>query len=220
MVDARATLRPAAPRDQDPSPLTEILREVAEVDSAVLASVFVDAEGECIDYWSALEPFDAKLCAAQMVVMLDSMSQRLGKVGQGAIAEVEILTETCLYVLRRVTDEYMLVVAYEPVDRERHDFEAVERAVARLRDDASLEIPPWELPRSQVHVETSPGAVWANAPSAFTERGTRVEVLDVIGRWEADGVECFRVRTDDGREITLAYEPEGERWSRLEADHE
>ena len=35
---------------------------------AGLAVAFVDLEGECVDYCSAVDPFDAKVAAAQLLV--------------------------------------------------------------------------------------------------------------------------------------------------------
>src|SRR4051812_38568136 len=58
--------RAEAARDQGESAFTPILRRCFQDVPRLLAAVFVDAEGECIDYVSAIDPFEAKVAAAHM----------------------------------------------------------------------------------------------------------------------------------------------------------
>jgi hypothetical protein len=59
---------------------------------------------------------------------------------------------------------------------------------------------------------------WEYAPAAFSEGGIRVAVSDVLGRWtepsgvQGDDIVCFRVRTQDGQELTLVHDPGGDGW--------
>jgi len=58
---------------------------------------------------------------------------------------------------------------------------------------------------------------WAYAPAAFSDQGVRVFVSDVLGRWteavgNGDEIVCFRVRTEEGQELTLVHDPRLDGW--------
>ena len=72
--DAMDRRPPEAERDQMESAFTPILRQgVERIAPSVLALAFVDHEGECIDYVSSLDPFEAKVCAAHALVLVDGL---------------------------------------------------------------------------------------------------------------------------------------------------
>ena len=64
---------PEADRDQSESAFTAMLRRVWRSVPNVLSVSFVDYEGECIDYVSSVDPFEAKVSAAHMQVMLNGL---------------------------------------------------------------------------------------------------------------------------------------------------
>jgi hypothetical protein len=98
----------------------------------------------------------------------------------------------------------------------------IARAVREFRYEAGTSPPTWEPPADLVQVETRSATGWQYAPTAFCEEGIWVEITDVLGRWvepaqyaERDKV-CFRIRTEQGVELTLVHDPQADQWiSRL-----
>jgi hypothetical protein len=71
---------------------------------------------------------------------------------------------------------------------------------------------------SALEVTVRSAVGWPYAPLAFNQEGVRIGISDVLGRWvEADEaatheVVCFRVRTEEGQELTLVHDPAGDGW--------
>lgn len=192
-----------------------MLLGVAESDASVRAVVFVDDQGEAVDYWSSVEPFDAKVVAAQMVAVLRTTEARFAARGLGTCGELVVTTDAHQVVVTWVSHDYFLVVLRGPEDMPPLLRSAIEEARVTLRRDAALAAPTWERPARIVDVETRASTTWGYAPARYRERGESVAVEHVLGRWEWDGQVCFRVRTDDGRELTLAHDPAEALWTVL-----
>ncbi len=208
-----------SPRDQDSSDFTPILRRLLHTSQSVLAVVFVDWEGECVDYCSSLPPFDAKVAGAHMLVVMADIAARASRLG-GVTRMLHVVGDSRELVARRVSDDYLLTVVVEEGGAVRRVLEAVERAVAEIRDEARLSTPSWDPVEIGLSVELRRAVGWPYAPAAFSEHGKRVEVAHVIGRWTEGApstggdLVCFRVRTVSGEELTLAHDPVTDRWMR------
>lgn len=206
-----------APRDQVESAFTEILRRLRMKVPAVLAAVFVDTEGECIDYASKIDPYDAKVSAAHMLMMMDLVQGTRAKVGFGEPFLLEISTDQRDLWVMRMGGEYVLVVVLTP-DCDRAEItHALATASAEFRGEVGLDAPTWEGSgkRLSVRVRASPG--WRYAPDGWVAGGVRVTISDVLGRWTesndaGEEVICFRVRTSDGQELTLVHDPNADGW--------
>ena len=61
---------PDTERDMELSEFTHILQRFWTAIPTALVAAFVDLEGECIDYVSCLEPFEAKVHAAQIMAIV------------------------------------------------------------------------------------------------------------------------------------------------------
>ena len=72
---------PEAKRDLLETSFTPILRRIWSAMESVLAAVFVDLEGECIDYVSSLDPFEAKVSGAHAFVLVDTIRAVRTKLG-------------------------------------------------------------------------------------------------------------------------------------------
>jgi len=215
-MDRRA---PEGPRDELETAFTPILRRVWTEVPSVLSTAFVDHEGECIDYVSSLDAFEAKVSAAHATMLFDQLRTRQHKLGFAEPVALMIgATQRELWA-RRVTDEHLLVAISGYGAEAAGIWPALERAAAEFRREVGAELPAWE-PSPPLEVVVRAAVGWPYAPAAFTEEGgVRVMVSDVLGRWtehpEAPGVEertCFRVRTDDGRELTLVHDPARPGW--------
>ncbi len=207
-----------APRDQTESAFTPILRRLLHRTTGVLAVCFVDDEGECVDYCAALPPYDVKVTGAHMWVVLVELSARMAKVGGGETWLLHVSGEERDLVARRVSEEYMLAVVTKPRALTRRLVGGIEQAVAELRREAGIAVPEWEPVIDAVRVEVRTAVGWSYAPSAFHDEGRRIEIADVLGRWtEGSGASarvCFRVRSEDGEELTLVHDRGLDRWER------
>ncbi|MDD9971769.1 MAG: hypothetical protein OXR73_36330 [Myxococcales bacterium] len=220
----RSWRAPEAPRDQNESAFTPILRRLYEADPRVLYSVFVDTEGECIDYVSSLDPFEAKVAGAHALVLLNDLRERRQQLGAGAAYVLELATDTSELWARRVSEEYTVVVLMQlGVDRPLLQH-ALCTACREFRHEVGIELPIWERPATkglkegELNVTVRPAVGWGYAPSAFAQADEQLEITDVLGRWDEPSHQsthvCFRVRTTDGREWTLVHDTATDRWSR------
>lgn len=206
-----------APRDQLETTFTPMLRRAYEATPAALAFAFVDQEGECIDYVSAIDPFEAKVCAAHAFVLIDALHGHEARLCMRNPYVLEIATESRSLWARRMCADYVAVAVVTP-EADRVKLEAVLTELSReFRGEAGIEPPSWDAARG-IEVTLRAAVGWAYAPTEFSEGGLRVVVADVLGRWTEPGgvvgdeVVCFRVRTQEGRELTLVHDPGVDGW--------
>ena len=212
-----------SPRDINETAFTPALRILLHTVPEALAVAFIDYEGECIDYCASIPPFDAKVSAAHLHVIASGAVGALDKLGAGTLAMMHVHCDERDLFVRRISDEYTLVVVTRSLGLTRILHHALEDAVRALRKEAEIETPPWELTREPLRVEVRESKVRWNAPAAFWECGERVEIDDVMGRWaerEIDehgserDLECFLVRSTDGHETTLVHDTLTDHWER------
>lgn len=212
------TLLPEAPRDQVETGFTPILRWLFDVEPHVVGLVFVDRDGECVDYCGGLDPFDTKVTGAHMAMVVGFIRERLHVLAAGEPISLVLSSTGRDLVVRRLDDEYTLVVIVKGGMVDDSVLAGVERLVARLRRHAGL-APPWWDGRGLV-VQVRDAVGWQFAPSGIVLDDQTVGIAAVLGRWEESGgliggtLVCFRVRTVDNREMTLAYDVGAERWYR------
>lgn len=184
-------------RDTSPTPFTPILADLVARIPGAYASMLVDFEGETVDYAGAGEPFDLKVAAAHLrIVLCDLESCRaLGDprwlVIRGAARSI---------IARSLPEHYAVVVLL----RRRAGFTASGRAFAvcerALCEEAGLPL-----------VDSGPR--WYPVVVDADRRGRPVRVasspVEVLGSVLGLGARerGFRVRTHAGLEITLIREP-------------
>ena len=201
------------------SEFTDILRRLLYRTAGLLAVAFVDSEGECVDYCSALDPYQAKVAGAQMLVTMTDLSERMRCVNAGESFMLTIHGRDRDLIARRVSDEYLLVVVMKPRAVTQRLLGGIDEAAVELRREAGLGTPAWEVVHDSVRVDVGPAVGWPYAPCAFVgEGGEWIEISDVLGRWvEGRGLGArthFRVRTEGGEELTLVHDRGGDRWDR------
>ena len=207
-------------RDLDQSAFTPILRRLLRITPAVLGAAFVDFDGECVDYCSAVDPFDTKVAGAQMQMVSTDIGPRFVGLGWGHPQLLHLVADKHELLVARVSAEYSLVVVVTAGAVVRAVMDGLERAVRELRVEACL-APVYTATDDPDAVEVSVRAAkgWDYAPAAYVHRGVRTEIAAVLGRWLEGGavtggdLVCFRVRSKSGQELTLAHDPEGNRWS-------
>lgn len=212
------TRPPEAERDQLESAFTPILRRIANAAPTALAAAFVDAEGECIDYVSSIDPFEAKVSAAHALVLMDALRAARKKLGLQEPIALSITGSDRELWARRVSDEYLLVVVLQPGADHLQVRAFLSVAGREFRDEVGAATPTWEPSTAGLEVSVRAAVGWPYAPSAFSQEGVRVVVSDVLGRWiepgDAPGTElvCFRVRTEEGQELTLVHDSVSAGW--------
>lgn len=198
------------------SEFTELLREVRVAVPAVEAAIFVDNEGECIDYASSIDPFDAKVAGAQMLDLLRRLENRTEDSPAGKHFELEMACDTHEVWVRRLSDDYVLVLRTRGTFERSHLRSVAIRVARAFRAAVGIDTPHWEPQAVPIEVKTRPAVGWDYAPASFREHGERVAVEDVLGRWldppNDQGNVCFRVRTLEGRELTLVHDLHADAW--------
>jgi predicted regulator of Ras-like GTPase activity (Roadblock/LC7/MglB family) len=220
---------PEAKRDLLETSFTPILRQLWSAMPSVLAAVFVDQEGECIDYVSSIDPFEAKVCGAHAFVLVDSIRASRGKLGLQEPVSLSITGSERELWARRVSDEYVLVLVLAPGADPARVSAMLARAGREFRAEVGAQPAAWEPVSDALDVVVRAAVGWPYAPAAYTDRGSRVLIADVLGRWtepvdkggddqapprtDRPALVCFRVRTQEGQELTLVHDPSSDEWS-------
>lgn len=231
----KPTLRPGqrAPervRDEDESDFTPILRQAWRADPSTKCVLFVDREGECIDYVSAIDPYQAKLVGAHGLLLLDACGEVQAP---GEPQALVILTAGDILWVQRVSGDYAVVVLADSDADEDLMGEVLRDACQALRAEGAIGVPTGTEARGEqapaagstddpnLHVQVRKAVGWPYAPAVIGRGATRIAIAAVMGRWtEDDPVQgaqiCFRVRTEEGRELTLSHLPSANRWQVFE----
>jgi predicted regulator of Ras-like GTPase activity (Roadblock/LC7/MglB family) len=213
-----ASVREEHRRDIDESAFTGVLRSLMRGVPEALLAVFVDEEGECIDYCSSLPPFDTKIAGAQLHVMVHEIGPIVARLRGGNVWFVHVQGSERELMVRRVSDEYLLVLVTRPIRVEGPLRAALDATVAALRAEGEIARPRWEPHRQPLVVETREARGWGYAPEIMYDRGVRTEILAVLG-WFGEGEgaqrrDVFLVRTEHGEELTLAHRLDDGVWDR------
>jgi hypothetical protein len=209
-------MRPETQRDMEETGFTPILRRLVASLPELQAAVFVDEEGECVDYCTRIGLFDAKILGAQLHVLTHTVVEH-GRRFLGVPHAFHLVADAREIIVRRISDEYTLVLACDPPAPLGAIHGLLEGVVRDLRHEGSIRAPDWEPHRETLRVELRASAGWGYAPTAFSERGRRHALAAVVGRWvdhEDAGAVCFLVRTTTGEETVLVHRAREGRWLR------
>jgi len=89
----------------------EILKGMVERVPGAVGAVFADWEGEPVDQFAHVPPLDIQIVGAQWGVVFNTAAERLARSGAGAVDELWVEgTSACVFV-RRVTQQYYVVLA-------------------------------------------------------------------------------------------------------------
>lgn len=192
--------RAARPRDMDATPFAAILvRLLARVPGAYAAAL-VDREGESVDYAGSAEAFDIRVAAAHLRILLGEID-RIEKLG--AVRSIVIRGTKKSIVARALEDDYALVVLL----RRGAGFTASRRAFAACERDIALEA-GWKAWRPENSHDVAWYPVDVQADRLGRPRRVGTMPVRVIGALVGlpPREHGFRVRTDNGNEITLVRE--------------
>ncbi|MRG97780.1 hypothetical protein [Polyangium spumosum] len=200
--------RPAPPpRDQEASTFTRILERLVTCLPSAKGAALVDAEGETVDYFGYLDPFDLKVAAAHWQIVLGELKEAPNFASP---QQITVRARGRGYIVRQLPEGYALVVLLHP----RAAFAASERMLEESEAELCAEA-AWPRPQGstkwfRVEVETIP-------PDHSRPRRLRAaggwQPIEVMGamvglRGREKG---FRVRLPSGAELLLVRECRG-RW--------
>ena len=195
---SRASRPPPQARDVDATPFTPILEALLSRAPGADGVALVDGEGETVDYAGLASPFDMRIAAAHLQIVLRHVEE-LGKLGSPRSIVVRGSRKSV--VIRSLPDGYALAVLL----RRGAGFTATARAYAVCERALAVEA-GWPTPEGRfwcaVDVETEPGG----RPRSIG--GTEVEVLGTLVDVPR-GQRGFRVRGWGGLEAMLVREPGG-----------
>jgi hypothetical protein len=207
----RSRKEAAPPRDQVSSPFTRVLERLVAVTPGALAAALVDFEGETEDYAGRLDPFELKITAAHWLIVLSESAEAGESSALGPIERLTVRARGRAYYVRRLEENYAVVLVLLPRAAFAVSERAMQEAIAGLSAEAG-----WPLPRDAtrwfwVEVEADrPGR--AARPKRLKVGGTfqPVEVMGAV-MGLAPREHGFRVRLPSGAEMMLVRERLG-RW--------
>jgi hypothetical protein len=200
----------ALPRDTEPTAFTAILEQLIDRVAGASAAALVDSQGETVDYAGRGDPFELRVAAAHLQIIL---------------RELEVITplgEPRWFVIRAarrsfaasaLPDGYVLVLVLRPRAAFTISTRALKCCTRALAEEAGWTLR--EMQRSDgvkqrswffTKVETDR----RGRPTHVGEKRTRVEVLGAVMGLSVRE-RGFRVRTAEGSELTLVREPR-QRW--------
>jgi hypothetical protein len=184
-----------------------------------LGAVFLDQDGECIDYASVREPYEIMVFGATLLLPTQAILRSAGRLGLGAPVLWLLEAGTLDAVVRRVSDEHLVALWLERDQLSAGVLRALTPLAEVLRRESGLATPTWDPAGEPIEVEVREAVGWGYAPARVRRKGQASLDLEVIGRWNEPGslsaqpAVCFRVR-DAEQELTLVHEPSVSRWYR------
>lgn len=194
------------PRDQAVSTISAILMRLCD-SSGATAAALVDGSGETVDYAGRLSPFDARIAAAELRLVLHLLEASKAASFRGA-HQLSIRAKERSFVAVALSEGYAIVLVLP-----RRAWSVSPRALAEAGQELELETSLFPLFRhdtaswSRVEVKTSgrkgrPEAVWH-------EGGWRQ--LTILGRFQSRDLAHREVgyltRLPSGSELLLVREP-------------
>ena len=206
-------------RDRPDSAFSHILNRFVQVHLEVLAAVVVDCDGECVDYASVIDPYEAKVFGAALLGTTAEITAATRRMGAGS--PIQWIVEAAHYdlLVRRLSDDLALVVVLKSRGLNGHVLAAMNTLSDALRHEAGVTAATWDPSSVPFRVQTRLGPHGEELPACVYDGGVAQAVLAVLARWTERGVisaadrTCFRVRVAKG-ELTLVFEPVLKQWHR------
>jgi predicted regulator of Ras-like GTPase activity (Roadblock/LC7/MglB family) len=206
-------------RDRPDSEFSFILNRFVQVHEEVLAAVVVDGDGECVDYASVIDPYEAKVFGAALLSTTADITAAARRMGAGS--PIQWVVEASRYdlLVRRLSDDFALVVVLTSHGLNAHVLAAMNALSDALRFEAGVAAANWDPSSVPFRVQTRLGPQGEELPASVYDGGVAQAVQAVLARWTERGVIsaadriCFRVRVAKG-ELTLVFEPVLKQWHR------
>jgi hypothetical protein len=205
----RARGRVAIDRDQDASPFSSILWRLCE-GCAAHAAALVDKEGETVDYAGRISPYEIRVAAAELRLVL-AFTRTADLPGWNDVNDIRIRTGQRSYAIVGLGDGYAIVlelVRYSTSLSRR----ALSQAMRELESEAGIQsvLQPGSTRWSRVRVRSSeedarrPEAIWLDGAW---------HTVTVLGRYRSGDLarreRGYLARLPNGAEFSLVREPLG-----------
>jgi hypothetical protein len=192
----------AAARDIDGTGFTAILERLLRCVPGAYAAVLVDSLGETVDYAGRGDPFDLRVVAAHVQIVLASID-RFGALGRTRWVVIRGAQKS--FAANVLPDGYVLAL----VLRAGAAFTISTRALAVSRRALAKEAGWHELEGASNDGSWFAVTVVTDGRGRPTHVGAKNVVVEVLGTVMGLSVRerGFRVRTVDGSELTLVREP-------------
>jgi hypothetical protein len=214
---SRSRKKPRA-REEELSAFAPILADLLRRVPGALAAALVDMEGETVDYWGALDPFDIKIAAAHLQIELGQLA-RFGKLG--TVKSLMIRGARRSFIARVLPDDYALVLVLgrrAGFTASRRAFDVCEAAI-KLEAGWSRAPSPWYVVEVTRDRRGRPARLrWPSPSSSLPShdkgkkarlgRGVAAEVLGTLAGLQPRE-RGYRVRLATGKEVTLVREAGG-----------
>ena len=205
----RARGRVAIDRDQGASPFSAILERLCEGCSAHAAAL-VDKEGETVDYAGRISPYEIRVAAAELRLVL-AFTRTAEVPGFRAVNEIRIRTGQRSYAVIGLGDGYAIVL-----ELVRHSLTVSPRAVLQatreLESEAGIESVLQARATRWSRVEVRASAADARRPEAVWLDGAW-NAVTVLGRYRTGDLarreRGYLARLPSGAEFSLVREPLG-----------
>jgi hypothetical protein len=202
----RAQPAGSPPRDNEASSFAPILRDFISRVPGGVGAVLVDVDGEAVDYAGRVDTYDLKLAGAHWQIVLRELVDISGRFSLGMSRALAVRAERRSFLVHALPDGYALVLLLG----RRAGFTAAARAFAvcerALATEAGWPIAGHSGRWFALHVI----ATRAGRPSRIRE-GTAEQRVEALGRLAglAPREAGWRVRLEQGAELTLVREPGG-----------
>jgi hypothetical protein len=200
-------------RDQHESPFSIILARLCSATGA-FAAALVDQEGETVDYAGRFTPYDIRVTAAELQIVLAAMFRSPAE-NVLAVDQLFVRSGHRAFAMIALTDGYSLVLVLH-----RSCFRVSRRAVAQAVRELEIEAGLTYVRGSKRRVERWSRVIVRTArkdrrrPEAIEVDGEWC-LLTILGRFRSRDLERrevgYRARLPNGAEFALVREPPG-RW--------
>jgi hypothetical protein len=205
----RARGRVAIDRDQEASPFSAILWRLCEGCSAHAAAL-VDKEGETVDYAGRISPYEIRVAAAELRLVL-AFTRTAEIPGFPLVDEIRIRTGQRSYAIVGLGDGYAIVL-----ELLRHSFSLSQRALVQatleLESEAGIESVLRPGGTRWRRVEVRPSTLDRRRPEAVWLDGSW-HAVTVLGRYRTGDLarreRGYLARLSNGAEFSLVREPLG-----------
>lgn len=198
-------------RDTDTTPFTPILEALIERVSGAVSAALVDSEGETVDYAGVGDPFDLRVAAAHLQILLAGV-ERVQALGEARWMVIRGARKSIAASV--LPDGYVLVLllrARAAFTISTRALKVCTRALAQEAGWSDLEKRDGVKQRSwfEVMVRTDRRGRPTSVRAAFGDPQTKPIAVEVLGAVMGLSVRerGFRVRTAEGSELTLVREP-------------
>jgi hypothetical protein len=124
------------PRDQVPTEFAAVLRRLVRSIPGAVGAAFCDFEGESVDFYGDVDPFDLKIAGAQFAPIHEEIVRRLRPAF--GLPVIHLRGESASYLYVPVADEYYVIAVLSAFASWWEALEDVEAARLHLKKEAGL----------------------------------------------------------------------------------